>query len=61
MHTNKNIASILVKLALIIGVIIGVWASLFQDGFYDPCSKIQGSGCDYYKRRNKRLPERKER
>ena len=36
MHTNKNIASILVKLALIIGVIIGVWASLFQDGFYDP-------------------------
>ena len=36
MNNKGNIASIIVKITLIIGVIIGVCASLVQDGFYDP-------------------------
>ena len=36
MNNKENITSIIIKIALIIGVIIGVCASLVQEGFFNP-------------------------
>ena len=36
MNKKENLISSISKLLLVVGVIIGVWASLLQEGFFNP-------------------------
>ena len=36
MNKKENLISAISKLLLVVGVIIGVWASLLQEGFFNP-------------------------